>query len=146
MSIAKKLHLYHHLQLAAHRAQKAADRALLSAADITTAQAAVLAVLAAQGPATQREVARQLGLTESAITAMATKLLTLRLLEREPHDSDNRAWRLSLSSAGRAAIRRIDKPFARINETFESALARSELEAFADCLTRVAEAFEADPG
>ncbi len=146
MSTAKKLHLYHRLQLAAHRVQKAADRALLSAADVTTAQAAVLAVLAAQGPATQREVARQLGLTESAITAMATRLLKLELLQREPHGSDNRAWRLSLSSAGRAAIKRIDKPFAHINDTFESVLARSELATLADCLARIADAFEADPG
>ena len=57
---ASKSRLYHRLQLAAHRVQKSADRALLAAAEITTAQAAVL-TLVARGAITQREVATQLG-------------------------------------------------------------------------------------
>jgi hypothetical protein len=44
---ASKHRLYHRLQLAAHRLQKAADRASLSAANVTTSQAAVLAVAVA---------------------------------------------------------------------------------------------------
>ena len=66
---ASKSRLYHRLQLAAHRLQKSADRAVLAAAEITTAQAAVL-MLVAGGANSQREVATQLGLNESAVTAM----------------------------------------------------------------------------
>ena len=69
---ASKSRLYHRLQLAAHRLQKSADRAVLAAAEITTAQAAVL-TLVAGGAVSQREVATQLGLDESAVTAMARR-------------------------------------------------------------------------
>ena len=67
---ASKHRVYHRLQLVAHRLQKAADRTVMAAAGITTAQAAVLSIVAADGPVTQRSVARKLGLNESAMTAM----------------------------------------------------------------------------
>jgi hypothetical protein len=41
---------------------------------VSTAQAAVLFIVAAQGPITQRAVARQLGLNESGMTAMTNRL------------------------------------------------------------------------
>ena len=71
---ASKHRIYHRLQLAAHRLQKAADRAVMAAAGITTAQAAVLSIVAADGPVSQRNVARKLGLNESAMTAMIARL------------------------------------------------------------------------
>ena len=71
---ASKHRVYHRLQLAAHRLQKAADRAVMAAAGITTAQAAVLSIVAADGPVTQLSVARKLGLNESAMTAMIARL------------------------------------------------------------------------
>jgi DNA-binding MarR family transcriptional regulator len=47
-----------------------------------TAQAAVLSIVAAHGPITQRAVARQLGLNESGMSAMTNRLLSMGLLER----------------------------------------------------------------
>ncbi|KAF0184579.1 MAG: MarR family transcriptional regulator [Alphaproteobacteria bacterium] len=138
---AQKHRLYHRLQIAAHRAQKAADRAVLDAADITTAQAAVLAVVAANEPVAQRTVADQLGLNESAVTAMVARLMKLALLERERDEMDARAWRLSLSREGRHALRRIEKPFGGINEIMEAALSPEEIVQLAGILSRLAAAF-----
>lgn len=125
-SPASKSRLYHRLQLAAHRVQKSADRALLAAAEITTAQAAVL-TLVARGAVSQREVAMQLGLNESALTAMAQRLLGMGLLERVRDEADARAWQLRLSGDGRAALKRIDQPFRGINQTIETALTPDEI-------------------
>ena len=142
MSIARKLRVYHRLQLSAHRVQKLADRSLLTTADITTAQAAVLAVVAGSDKATQRDVAKQLGLNESAVTGMVTRLLNLDLLEREPHDTDTRAWRLALSKNGRAALKNIEKPFGAINARIESVLKEDEITRLADYLERISNAFD----
>lgn len=140
---ASKTRLYHRLQLAAHRVQKSADRAVLRAAKITTAQAAVLSVVvAADQPVTQRVVADQLGLNESAVTAMTNRLLRMNLLERERDDADARAWRLRLSEQGRAALKRIEQPFRRINQKLESALEPDEIARLADYLKRIGAAFD----
>ena len=138
---ASKSRLYHRLQLAAHRLQKSADRAVLAAAEITTAQAAVL-MLVAGGAVSQREVATQLGLNESAVTAMARRLLGMGLLERVRDEADARAWQLRLSDEGRAALKRIELPFKRINQTIETVLSPEEITHFADYLRRIAVAFE----
>jgi DNA-binding MarR family transcriptional regulator len=138
---ASKSRLYHRLQLAAHRLQKSADRAVLAAAEITTAQAAVL-MLVTGGAVSQREVATQLGLNESAVTAMARRLLGMGLLERVRDEADARAWQLRLSDGGRTALKRIDLPFKRINQTIESVLSPEEIAHFADYLRRMAAAFD----
>lgn len=138
---ASKSRLYHRLQLAAHRLQKSADRALLAAAEITTAQAAVL-TLVARGAVTQREVATQLGLNESAVTAMAQRLLGMGLLERVRDQADARAWQLRLSREGRAALKRIEQPFKGINQTIETVLSGEEITQFADYLQRIAATFD----
>lgn len=139
---ASKSRVYQRLQLAAHRLQKSADRAVLAAADITTAQAAVLVVVSANDAISQREVATQLGINESALTAMANRLVGMGLLERVRDKADARAWRLCLSNDGRAAIKRIEAPFRRVNQTIETVLDPKEIVQFADFLGRIATAFD----
>ena len=144
---AARLRLYARLQSAAHLVKKAADRALLDAAGVTTAQAAVLAVVAgesakgAQGP-TQKTVAASLGLNESAVTAMANRLIALGYLAREKDPQDRRAWRLALTADGEAAIERIKEPFGEINAEMEGALGAEDLETFAEGLSQLGEAFK----
>jgi MarR family transcriptional regulator, organic hydroperoxide resistance regulator len=138
---ASKHRIYHRLQLAAHRLQKAADRALLSAANVTTSQAAVLAIVGG-GPVMQRSVAKQLGLNESALTAMTSRLVLLGFLERKRDATDVRAWQLELTPDGRAVLKQIEKPFKRINQQIESILSAEDLAQLADYLQRIGEAFD----
>ncbi len=139
---ASKHRIYHKMQLAAHRLQKAADRAMMAAAGITTAQAAVLSIVAADAPVSQRGVARKLGLNESAMTAMTARLLKMGLLQRLPDPTDSRAWSLQLSAEGRTALKRIEQPFRRINQKIETALDAEEIARLADYANRIGEAFE----
>lgn len=139
---AAKHRVYHKLQLAAHRLQKAADRAVMAAAGITTAQAAVLTIVAADGPVTQRSVARKLGLNESAMTAMSTRLCNMGLLERLPDPDDSRAWSLQVSAEGRAALKRIEQPFRGMNQRIEAVLDAEEIAQLADYASRLSEALK----
>ena len=146
MTAASRLRLYSKLQSAAHGVRKTADRALLKAAGVTTAQAAVLAVVAAgrktePGGPTQKAVAEALDLNESAVTAMTAKLIALGYLTRERDAQDGRAWRLALAPQGEAAMERIRAPFGAINAAMEGALGTDDLEAFAHGLERLARAF-----
>ena len=139
---ASKSRLYHKLQIAAHRLQKVADRALLAEAKINTAQAAALAVIGAQGSATQRDVAGQLGINESAMTPMVGRLLKMGLLKRVRDEDDVRAWRLRLSADGRSALKRVEQPFRGINQRIEAVLTAEEIMQLADYLKRIASTFD----
>lgn len=142
---AKRLRLYHRLQLAAHRAQRAADAEVMAAGRITTAQAAVLAVIRRSAPISQRAVAGQLGLSEAAVATMTTRLMRLGMLKRSADPADARAWRLQLSAAGEQALERIEPAFRRINMALEAALG-SKLEAFAAALDSVTKSFAEPEG
>ena len=139
MPTAQRLRLYHKLQIAAHRLQTEADRAVQQAAGITAAQSAVLALVArARGEATQRAVAMQLGINESAVTAMTARLIAQGLLERRRDPDDARAWRLALTQGGEAAMKRIARPFGAINARIERRHSDEELALLADMLERIA--------
>ena len=137
-----QLRIYHRLQLAATRLQKTADRAVLEASGVTTAQAAVLAIIAGEGSATQSSIARQLGLNESAITAMVGRLVGMKLLQRSRDKVDRRAWNLRLTAQGRSALKELDKPFQGINTRISSVLDTEELVALSAALARLLEAFD----
>lgn len=138
---ASSLRLYARLQSAAHALKKTADRALMDAAGVTTAQAAVLAVVAGAERPTQRTVADALGLNESAVTGMANRLIALGYLAREKDPDDRRAWLLRLTTQGEKALERIAEPFGRINARLDNALG-ADLDAFAASLNRIRDAFE----
>lgn len=143
---AASLRLYARLQSAAHQLKKAADRALIDAAGVTTAQAAVLAIVTKAGNSdaarpTQKTIAKTLGLNESAVTAMANRLIALDYLKREKDTEDRRAWRLTLTPQGKTAMNRMKEPFGQINAQIEDALGTDNLDDFAKGLNALSDAF-----
>ena len=138
---ASRLRIYHRLQVAAHAVKKAADRVVGDAVELTTAQTAVLSVVAAGDDVTQRQVAVALRLNESAMTAMVSRLLGLGLLDRVRSKTDSRAWSLRLSKAGRAALTTARGAFGTVNARIEDTLAPREIEQLGDLLDRLTAAF-----
>lgn len=143
--LTSRLRLYSRLQLAAHHWKKAADRALLDAANITTAQAAVLVLVSADREVRQREIAAELGLNESAVTAMVERLMKLGYLDRARSASDGRAWDLFLTSDGRRALDRIERPFREINAKIEASLGEERVRDLVSSLNRLVAEFELHP-
>ena len=133
--IARELRLYHRLQLAAHLMQKFADRRLGGDPGLTTAQAAVLSVVAGEPGVTQREVAWAIGVNESAATPMVTRLLKAGLLARARKDS--RSWSLSLTHDGERALGAAKVQFAEVNALFGAALDDAETRQLVTALDRI---------
>jgi DNA-binding MarR family transcriptional regulator len=138
---ARELRLYHRLQLAAHALAKHSDRRMQQAAGMSTAQVAVLSVVAAGAPVAQRDVARALGVNESAVTGMIGRLERAGALHRHRHGIDGRSHALELTTAGRRTLARSARAFTSVNETIEATLSSGELEVVADALERLAVAF-----
>jgi DNA-binding MarR family transcriptional regulator len=137
MSASRRYRLYHRLQLAAHRLRRVADRAVSAEVGLTTAQTSVLSVLVQDGRASQREVARQLGVSEAAVTPMSRRLIAMGLVERSPDERDGRAWVLRISESGRQKLRRASARFGAVNRVLDAELSEAEVRSLVDCLDRV---------
>ena len=136
--------IYFLLQVAAHRLRTDADNALLAAAGVTTAQAAVLRLVAETENPTQRRIAEMLRQNESAMTATVARLLKGGLLERTRSTGDRRAWALGLTDKGRRALDKVAGPFAGINARLDRAMAGIDPEALAGVLRAIAQPDEED--
>ncbi|MEO0983194.1 MAG: MarR family transcriptional regulator [Pseudomonadota bacterium] len=134
---ARRVRLFHKIQITARRLQKRADREIAATGPLTTAQAAVLSILEAGEGRTQRAVAEIMDQNESAITAMVRRLAALGFLERERDPDDRRAMRLRLTNAGRMSLAATREPFSRINAIVDSTFSTDEIERFAEYLTRL---------
>jgi DNA-binding MarR family transcriptional regulator len=142
MASARELRLYHRLQLAAHAVAKDSDRRMQQAAGMSTAQVAVLSVVAGGDAVAQRDVARALGVNESAVTGMVGRLERAGLLRRNRHGIDGRSHALELTAAGRQALARSARAFTAVNATIEATLSDAEMEVVAAALERLAVAFD----
>lgn len=138
---AKRLRLYSRLQTAAHRVKRAADQKLMDAAHITTAQAAALAVIEAQGRITQKQLAQALDINQSAVTAIVGRLNKLELIRRSKRSGDGRMWHLHLTDKGQSALHAADLPFDDINAIFDSLLGKDTLEDVALALQLLSDEF-----
>ena len=65
-------------------------------------QFVLLTVLAQDGPATQQELVRRCPSDTTTLGAMVALLETKKLVKRQAHAADGRAWVVSLTRAGRA--------------------------------------------
>lgn len=114
--------LFFLLQRAAHRLRTTADRRCLAAAGVTTAQLGALFAVQDQPGITQRELAGILGLRESAVTAIAGRLIMAGLLLKQAHPREHRAVVLELTEAGAAALRAAQPEVDRLNEELRALL------------------------
>jgi DNA-binding MarR family transcriptional regulator len=141
---AQSTHLYHRLQTTAHLVKKQADRALVQATGVTTAQVAVLTVVQRDRRTNQRSVAAQLDLNESAISGMVGRLLELGYVRRERQPDDGRTWALTLTPAGRGALQRAARAFATINDQLDTAVNPDRLAAELDSIRSTFAATDVD--
>ncbi|MFJ1969862.1 MarR family winged helix-turn-helix transcriptional regulator [Streptomyces sp. NPDC087903] len=127
--------LFFLLQQAAHRLRTAADRRCLAAAGITTAQLGALFAVHDRPGITQQQLARALGLRESAVTALVGRLTTAGVLAKGAHPREHRAVVLELTDAGVAALRAARPEIDRFNAELRELLG-------ADGFTRTAAAMD----
>ncbi|MEU6375969.1 MarR family transcriptional regulator [Streptomyces sp. NPDC046909] len=107
--------LYYLLQRAAHRLRTTLDRRCLATAGVTTAQLGALFAVRDEPGVTQQELARTLGLRESAVTGLVGRLTTAGLLSRQAHPRQHRAVVLELTDAGEAALKAAQPEIDRFN-------------------------------
>ena len=123
------------------------ERADVACCGVTVAQAATLEALRAEGPLRLGALGRQLGITPSTLTRNVDRLEHSGLVTRVPDPEDQRASRLSLTTAGRkaaAVLERQEEAFARgVLERLPAERRQAVMMAMGELLRAVREATEA---
>ncbi|MFF7446302.1 MULTISPECIES: MarR family transcriptional regulator [unclassified Streptomyces] len=130
--------LYYLLQRAAHRLRTTLDRRCLDTAGVTTAQLGALFAVQEEPGLTQQQLARTLGLRESAVTGLVARLSAADLLSRRPHPRQHRAVVLELTDTGAAALRAAQPEIDRFNAEMRSVLGDDGFDGAAAALRRLA--------
>ncbi|WP_328869173.1 MarR family winged helix-turn-helix transcriptional regulator [Streptomyces sp. NBC_00287] len=130
--------LYFLLQRAAHRLRITADRRCLAAAGITTAQLGALFAVEERPGITQQQLARTLGLRESAVTGLVTRLTAAGLLAKRAHPSEHRAVVLELTDVGARALEAARPEIDRFNAELRALLGDDGFGRTAAALHRIA--------
>ncbi|MEV0173660.1 MarR family transcriptional regulator [Streptomyces sp. NPDC050803] len=130
--------LYFLLQRAAHRLRTTADRRCVAAAGVTTAQLGALFAVEERPGITQQQLARTLGLRESAVTGLVARLTTAGLLARRAHPSEHRAVVLELTDSGTAALTAARPEIDRFNAEMRALLGDDGFTRTAAALERLA--------
>ncbi|MBA9002959.1 MarR family winged helix-turn-helix transcriptional regulator [Thermomonospora cellulosilytica] len=139
--------LYFLLQRAAHQLRLAADRRCLAAAGITTAQLGALFAVHDHPGITQQQLARTLGLRESAVTSLVTRLAAADLVTRRPHPNEHRATALHLTDHGVAALDAARPEIDRFNAELRARLGDTTFTQTAAALSKLThDASESTPG
>ncbi|NUR66269.1 MAG: winged helix-turn-helix transcriptional regulator [Streptomyces sp.] len=129
---------YFLLQRAAHRLRTSADRRCLAAAGVTTAQIGALFAVRDEPGLSQQQLARTLGLRESAVTALVARLTAAGLLDKSAHPREHRAVVLELTGAGAAALIAAQPAIDRFNAELRGLLGDDGFVATAGALERLA--------
>jgi DNA-binding MarR family transcriptional regulator len=112
----------------------------LASEGIRSKHAAVLMVIDAEGPMSQRALGRRLRIDKSPMVGLVDDLEDLALAERRRSDSDRRVQAIHLTAKGRGVLQRVIRLADEGNERTFGTLDEDERSQLHDLLLRVAEA------
>jgi DNA-binding MarR family transcriptional regulator len=99
----------------------------------------MMTIIRAEGTVTQREIATRLKQRESAVGAMAERLLKAGYITRTRSGTDGRAWNLAATKKGVKAMEAMGAAFADINALIDEAFPARDMARMAKGLRRLIE-------
>jgi DNA-binding MarR family transcriptional regulator len=112
----------------------------LASEGIRSRHAAVLVVIDAEGPMSQRALGQRLRIDKSPMVGIVDDLEHLALAERRRSNSDRRVQAINLTAKGRGVLQRVTRFADESNERMLGTLDDDERSQLHDLLLRVAEA------
>jgi DNA-binding MarR family transcriptional regulator len=126
------------IEIAARRLNRDADARLRAEAGVTTAQAAVLFLLARRGERRMGEIGEMLSLNPPAVTGLVTRMEALALVTKNASKTDGRSAVVSLTEKGRALGDAADISLRGLNTELENRLGEEDSNMLHRVLTQLA--------
>jgi len=125
------------LEIAARRMNRDADARLKKTAGVTTAQTAVLFLLARKGERRMGDIGETLSLNPPAVTGLVNRMEALGLVMKTASRTDKRSAVVSLTEKGRAVSDAADHVLRDLNLELEAWLGTGDADRLHDILTRL---------
>ena len=126
------------LEIAARRLDREADARLRKTAGVTTAQAAVLFLLARRGERRMSDIGDTLSLNPPAVTGLVNRMAALDLVTKTASPTDKRSAIVSLTEKGRAMGDAAEHVFRDMNHELETRLGDEDSDMLHRVLTNLA--------
>jgi MarR family transcriptional regulator, organic hydroperoxide resistance regulator len=126
--------------MAVSRSMRRASDQRLAPLGLNLTEATVLAILEEQGSITQTQLAEKLRIGRASLGAVIDRLVSQRLVRRDPDSVDRRVWKVANTQKGHGLAEEVALVDARLRRDLRAGVSRSDRQQ----LTRTLLQFEAN--
>jgi DNA-binding MarR family transcriptional regulator len=117
------------------------EHEVVRGSDLTPGQMHAIEIIGHEKSLRMKELAEKLGVTTGTLTVSVDRLERKGLIERKPHETDRRSYRIVLTSAGEKHFVQHHKFHLKLTEEIASTLTPDELKTFELVLEKVLKQF-----
>jgi DNA-binding MarR family transcriptional regulator len=117
------------------------EHEVVRGSDLTPGQMHAIEIIGHEESLRMKELAEKLGVTTGTLTVTVDKLERKGLIERRPHETDRRSYRIVLTGAGEEHFARHHAFHLKLTEEITSVLTPEELKTFEQVLDKVVKQF-----
>jgi len=117
------------------------EHEVVRGSDLTPGQMHAIEIVGHEKSLRMKELAEKLGVTTGTLTVTVDRLERKGLIERKPHESDRRSFRVVLTEEGEKHFARHHDFHLKLTEEIVSSLTPQEMEAFELILGKVLQQF-----
>lgn len=113
------------------------EHAVVKDSELSPGQMHAIEIIGHEKSLRMKELAEKLGVTTGTLTVTVDKLERKGLLERRPHESDRRSYRVVLTEEGKKHFASHQEYHLQLTEEIAAVLSTEELEVFGRVLDKV---------
>lgn len=117
------------------------ENAVVKGSELTPGQMHAIEIIGHEKSLRMKELAGKMGVTTGTLTVTVDKLERMGLLERRPHESDRRSYRVVLTEEGQKHFASHHQYHIKLTEEIAAALSIDELETLGRVLDKVTKQF-----
>lgn len=117
------------------------EHAVVKGSELTPGQMHAIEIIGHEKSLRMKELAEKMGVTTGTLTVTVDKLERMGLLERRPHESDRRSYRVVLTEEGQKHFASHHQYHIKLTEEIAAALSVEELETLGRVLEKVTKQF-----
>jgi len=117
------------------------EHEVVRGSDLTPNQMHAIEIIGHEKSLRMKELAERLGVTTGTLTVTVDRLEQKGLIERQPHETDRRSYRVALTASGKKHFKKHHEFHVKLTEEIISVLTPEEFECFNAVLGKVVKQF-----